>query len=244
MDPLLNKTSQLLRSSNGVVFGENHLDPNAANWITENLAQLKENGVETVFLEIAREQQPMLDSFATGSITEEKMRHSIRHGGASQANETAVEDIIVEAKRLGINIIAVDLNADPTPYKQDAFGRFVPDTYNDDRLQHSNPAWAERVNEIMAQKPEESKYIMLAGAAHTNKTDDFRYRGIDKILGIPSIDIYSADLVKKNNDLRSYGYGYSQIDPDIINSTRPIIFDHPEKNGGDFAAFVPIPTPR
>ena len=67
----------------------------------------------------------------------------------------------------------------------DRDGRLVEDKYDDDRLIYSNPAWARRVNETMSSQPDGSKYVMLAGADHTNKTGHPERRGVDYLLGIP-----------------------------------------------------------
>lgn len=246
MDILFDKTSELLNHSNGIAYGENHLSPNAGQWIKSKLEELQGLGVTTVFLEIDRDQQAMLDDFESGSINEQEMRDAI-----SQMNDTASEDIIIEAKRLGIQIVAVDTDIDPTPYLDDngrptAFpssfdvleGKYKTDDYDNDRLNYSNPSWADRVTDTMASQPDGAKYVMLVGAAHTNLTDDPRYRGVDKILGIPSIDIFSEQDVQNNNSL-SGTFGHAVIDSSITQSNEPAVIDHPTKNGATLAAFVP-----
>lgn len=247
MDELLNKTSALLKHSNGIVYGENHLSPNAGQWVRSNIENLKELGLTTIFLEIKRDQQNMLDDFATGKITEHDMRDSI-----SQLNAEATENIIIEAKRLGLQVIAVDLK-DPTPYldsnnkptwKRFDFdsiaGEHQKDEYDLDRLEYSNPAWADKVTKTMSEQPDSAKYLMLVGSDHTNLTDDPRYRGVDKILGIPSIDIYSEEDVKRNNSpYITTIFNNAIIDPSITQSNTPVVLDHPKKDEGTFAAFVP-----
>jgi hypothetical protein len=146
-------------------------------------------------MEIKDHKQPIIDAFKQDEASVEDLRAAL-----TGMNDEAHENLIIAAREQGLTVIAMDLE-DPTKYKQDRDGRWVEDVYDYDRLQYSNPAWARRVNETMENQPEGARYIMLAGAAHTNKGDDPRYSGVDSILGIPSIDIMSTEGAERKNFL-------------------------------------------
>lgn len=240
-DPILQRTSELLRESNGIVFGENHLTPIAPDWIRTNLASLKQSGVTTLFMEIKDHRQPIIDGYFSGTVSEADLRNEL--GGA---NDTAFENLIVEARAQGIRVVAMDLE-DPTIMIRDRDGRLVEDTYDQDRLIYSNPTWARRVQETMAAQPAGSRYVMLAGADHTNKTGHPERRGVDDLLGIPSIDLMTTEAAQSHNrfsaDANSYrsqnGMSLLALIPEDVVLSKDIKLSGGLDRSSDYVAVIP-----
>ncbi|MFZ4124596.1 MAG: ChaN family lipoprotein [Rickettsiales bacterium] len=194
MDALLQRTREALNTNRGIVLGENHLTPVVPDWVRSNLSTLRESGVTTLFMEIKDHRQPFIDNFFAGQISEDELRNAI-----NGMNDTAFENLIIEAKNQGIRVIAMDLE-DPTQYIRDRNGGWVRDEYDNDRLTYSNPIWAQRITEYMSLQPDAGRYVVIAGMLHTNPDASSPQRGVDAMLGIPSIDVYTAAMASSANN--------------------------------------------
>lgn len=231
-DEILEKSLALLKSNQGIVYGENHSSSATADWMRANLKTLKMAGVTTLFMEIKDQHQPVIERFMQGKADRANLRAAI-----AGWNADAFCDLIVEAKAQGIKIIAMDVN-DPTPYKYEGRKR-VKDERDLDRLDYSNPAWAARVrNHIKGH--EKTKFIMLCGAEHT-KTLALSHparKGVDVLLAVPSIDIYDSDRAKLHNSIAVKAE--SKIPEDIINSGKVELTDPIEFKGNKYSDYLGV----
>jgi hypothetical protein len=173
-DPILKQSLELLGKHPGIVYGENHLSSATPDWVCSNLRSLKAAGATTLFLEIKNKNQPWISDFLKGKLSESDFRSRMK-GTTVCSDSVGMANLIVEAKKQSINVVAMDIE-DPTPYVIKN-GERVKDVYDEDRLEYSNPAWAKTVNDQMKQQSNGAKYIMIAGNGHTNKMNDKSTRG-------------------------------------------------------------------
>jgi hypothetical protein len=232
-DPILKQSLELLGKYPGIVYGEACFSSATPDWARSNLGSLKAAGVTTLFVEIKNKNQPWISDFLKGKLDEDDFRSRMKRTTAC-SDLVGMANLIVEAKKLSINVVAMDVE-DPTPHVMKD-GLRVENDYDKHRLQYSNPAWAKTVNE----KSNGAKYIMIAGNAHTNKINDPSLRGVDSILNIPSIDIFSNDLAINENKVadilgRKHDIPDSAIRPDANTIVRGTV------ETSDFIAVVPNP---
>jgi hypothetical protein len=236
-DPILKQSLELLGKYPGIVYGENHLSSATPDWVRSNLRSLKAAGVTTLFLEIKNKNQPWISDFLKGKLGESEFRSRMK--GTGCLDSVGMANLIVEAKKLSINVVAMDIE-DPTPYVMKN-GQLVKDDYDEDRLQYSNPVWAKTVNEQMKPQSNGAKYIMIAGNGHTNKMNAKSYRGVDSILNIPSIDIFSSSLARNENKAaEALGIEHPIPDSAIRPNANTIVRGTDETS--DFIAVVPNPA--
>jgi hypothetical protein len=237
-DPILKQSLELLGKHPGIVYGENHLSSATPDWVCSNLRSLKAAGATTLFLEIKNKNQPWISDFLKGKLSESDFRSRMK-GTTVCSDSVGMANLIVEAKKQSINVVAMDIE-DPTPYVIKN-GERVKDVYDEDRLEYSNPAWAKTVNDQMKQQSNGAKYIMIAGNGHTNKMNDKSTRGVDSILNIPSIDIFSSSLARNENKAadalgQKREIPDSAIRPDANTIVRGTV------KASDFIAIVPDPA--
>ena len=237
-DPILKQSLELLGKHPGIVYGENHLSSATPDWVCSNLRSLKAAGATTLFLEIKNKNQPWISDFLKGKLSESDFRSRMK-GTTVCSDSVGMANLIVEAKKQSINVVAMDIE-DPTPYVIKN-GERVKDVYDEDRLEYSNPAWAKTVNDQMKQQSNGAKYIMIAGNGHTNKMNDKSTRGVDSILNIPSIDIFSNSLARDaNKDADTLGRKHPIPNSAIRPHANTIVRGTVETS--DFIAIVPDPA--
>lgn len=156
------------------MFGDNHTTAVAPDWVRANLAELRSSGVTQLFMEIPERNQPIIEQFYAGAATEQDLRDNI--GGL---NSEAFVDLIVASRQAGIRVTAMDVNYT------------IPDNY---RLSVANAHWQEIIEHTMEGEQSGSRFVVLAGMRHTDKSTELAHRGIDAMLGVPSIDIYDNQI--------------------------------------------------
>ena len=88
---------------------------------------------------------------------------------------------------------------------------------------------------------------MLAGAAHTNKTGHPERRGVDDLLGIPSIDLMTTEAAQSHNrfsaDANNYrsqnGMSLLALIPDDVVLSKDIKLSDGLDRSSDYVAVIP-----
>lgn len=209
---------QELRASGqrGFVIGDNHDQLSTPVYLRDNMARLKEMGINKLYVEFNDDIKPMLAALSTPKAQDELRDHlsatmAPLHPLAGQAQY----EMIRAAHEAGLKVVPID---------KDNSGAFSPE-----RLEKADKAMAEAVR---ADDNGKDGYLVVVGTGHTyaanlglscidNKTGAFygadksqckpddKYLspqgGLDAQLGIPSIDVLpeAGPLAVFNNTAKS-----------------------------------------
>lgn len=179
----------VLWANPGIFLGEAHDDNAPPAFMIENMSKLKEMGVEVLFLEMVYSRnQKLIDDYYKDDAALDKLKASILEGWSDHGKE-AVEryvEIIKAAKKAGVKVVAIDV-----PYVAEPYSSF-------ERLVTSNAQWYKTIKQYLKDN-EVQKYIVYGGTNHSAAATP---KGIDYMLGIPSIDFKmgEAAFVARGDD--------------------------------------------
>lgn len=210
-----NQLLQLVNKNEGIVIGESHRHISPKKLLFDNMAELKKQGVDTIYMEhlMRVTHQKMLDDyFASPS---DKMPVMLRDYLIKQDRDQLVTNdptypysflgVVMQAKQQGIRVVAFDNQASYVPHditKDNARGD------PDNRCLYMNYLAAKTVQEDRT--PGQGKYIVFCGSKHINNSVS-EVNGITELLGTPSV------LVQDKEDLLPEEAAITQTDkvPDV-----------------------------
>ncbi len=210
--------SHLLNESDGVCIGEVHNDKFSKKILIDNMAELKEKGVNTIYLEhlFGEEHQKLLDQFYESSSNEMplKLKKHLKNLDYGQIWDDDIRKkygftaLVKAAKKYGIRIHAID---EENLYKTGGDGLYVSN--NEQRIAGLNYFASEEINRHRQEIAGEGRYIVFVGSAHVGL--DFHnneyIHGIDNLLNIPSIVFNSRDKDEKAQILAAPNLLYSSF---------------------------------
>lgn len=184
-----------IQFNKGLVIGERHRDKSPKQFLIDNMALLKSQGVTTLYMEHLLHEchQEMLDAYLKSPIDApmpKRLELYLRHLDFEQELDGSATyiNIVKSAKENGIRVVAIDSEAT----YQIGITRNLSDL-NDtqlsiDRLKAMNISMLER----FSQYNDGGKYIAFIGSGHVSTCNGVP--GVSDLLGCPNIVIH--DLKK------------------------------------------------
>jgi hypothetical protein len=192
--------SEILESAltkfDGCVIGEYHGDPVPRSFIYDNLAKMKQNGVDTLFIEhLKYEMQGALDDYfesPPGTKLPESLalqlaiieKASISHAqrGGFQGPRIPIQEIICRAKSLGIRVVGID-----TSLARAVNTSFLP--------HHRIRTMNYHAEQIMQHEKGSGKFVAWVGASHGSNYHNKEgvIPGIAELLRCPALHIHQAE---------------------------------------------------
>lgn len=183
----------------GMVLSESHSDEATKKFIIDNMANLKAQGVDTIYLEVLREEyQPMIDEYLSSGKKkampyglERFIDSSDQNFGLLDKYPNNLKGIVDKAKQLGLNVKGIDTVLAARSGTGGLEGRVR-------RMNHF-------AAETIKNDPERAgKFIALIGAAHAytheNSTGDKGYAGIAQLLDTIAVKIEGGSVTLQNED--------------------------------------------
>lgn len=228
-DAIISKVKRLLGEYAGVFLGEIHHKSGTLDWLKSHMQELKDAGVTRLYIEhVAAEKQEYLDNYMANIPG---AREALRHNGLIVGfRDESYMEVLDAAKEAGIKLVAIDHdNMAQAQQKglEDIGYNFEGSSY---RTRISNPFWKKIIKGDFADATPGEKYIVWGGMKHSN-----RVNGIDKMLGIPSIDLVDGlSLLLRGN------LGTTVPEPEDrtkLHGDKPIVY--PGNSESSFAAYIP-----
>ncbi|MCE5294783.1 MAG: membrane-targeted effector domain-containing toxin [Chlamydiales bacterium] len=172
----------LLDEHDGIIFGENHKDNAARKYLVENMAEMKEKGVDTLFFEhICYDTfQTYLDAYfesESDELTEPLKQFIANIEQPGSPKEYCFKDVIVAAKKANIRIVAIDTSV--------SYSCGVDRKLGVVNSEERNIAMNYVATKII-EREKKGKYIALMGSSHVAS----RYAnipGVAELLHQPSV---------------------------------------------------------
>jgi uncharacterized iron-regulated protein len=200
--PEILAVKESLEKHNLALIGEAHDDPEARNFIKDNLCALE---IDTLYVEaLTTDFQEKINNFDVDRNTKEDMRVLVMHsiGYENPRNDfsklpqfqkdmiRSYVDFFWSVKQKGIDIVPLE---DPSAKKnfknqEDKYGELKSAEW---RLATTNPLWASRIKEYVEKNPEK-RGVALIGAGHQRLS--FGVLGVSDFLRIPYTDISGSTL--------------------------------------------------
>jgi hypothetical protein len=184
-DALSGKSGQelveaLLEDREGIVLGEDHSDMAAQEFLYDNLDHLKDQGVDTIYVEhIVREAQPLVDSwFSTDepSCPAPLKKALLAIGVRDTAYPKNLIGVLEKAKARGLRVVGIDTSL----AKKD-----MDPTVEDDLSERVSRMNALAMDTVVGDSGRKGKFVTLAGMAHNKKhSGDPLVPGIGDLLGV------------------------------------------------------------
>jgi hypothetical protein len=173
--------SDILSHNKGVMIGDNHGDNRIINFMQENISNFRQQGISKLFIEmIASEDQNKIDELLEKGDKSALINYFNDNGWGKSENWTEnLSNFILEAYNQGISIKGIDTNE-------------TNDIDLTHRLSVSNPHWASIVRSNTQDMNDSERFIVFGGAGHS--ADFSANQGVDKLLGIPSVDFVDVNL--------------------------------------------------
>ena len=167
----------LLKRNRGVMFGDIHGNAKVLDTMSMFLPHLASSGAKVFFVEMIKSaDQAVLDRFMQTGDVSALAKHLIATGwdkGNDGRWATQLASVLNNARKLGMKLVGID----------------VKNTGNS-RLESSNTPWASKIEETMRTMPREAKCVLFGGLGHSA---NYQFnKGVDALLGIPSIDFVSS----------------------------------------------------
>lgn len=185
----------LLSENEGIAIGELHEDQASKKLLIDNMPRLKQQGVETIFLEhISDTFQDALDAFYASPTLEMPralrlvLEREDRNRGLTSKPYNFV-NLVLQAKRCGIRVVAIETYAS---YFQPSFH---DDNFTHIRCSMMNYVAANAFEKNRKSKDNPGKYLFFVGSAHINKAYS-GVAGISEITGCPTLVV--EDKVEHN----------------------------------------------
>lgn len=148
-----------VKNNRVVGLGETH---SAVNGLREDgralIPEFVKNGVTHMAVEIDKSLQPKLDEFLAGKITREEFKESFSPGSAKIDTQDSWFDMLKEAHKAGLKIVAVDDVPPEAKTKPNA-------ELNDDVRDHRDKKMAENVSAIL-KSDAKAKAVFWVGSDH------------------------------------------------------------------------------
>jgi hypothetical protein len=210
------------QGSSGLVVGENHYRPDAVGFLDRNMSHLKEQGVDTLFLEYDREKLPQLNTLLRlegSAIADPDLKAQWE---AARRNLGPKFDLLSHAVRNGIEIKAVDSWA----AAYDGNGTMSVQT----RKATMNHLAQMEINKHQAQHG--GKWIALVGSGHASDhvVDGVAIPGIASTTGARSLSFFHGRPGASAGAHRVVSVNQSYLDIYGSQSRPDIIVDVPRKS--------------
>lgn len=180
----------LLSKNAGIFFGDEHGTIEVVDTFSGLLPTLKASGVRVLFVEIVPSTDPILEKFQKDGDAKALKAHLIELGWDIGADGKWIDHLVnmlAETRKNGIKLCGIDEETDSR--------RLSPD----DRLERANVHWAWAIRETLAKQPKNEKYVVFGGLGHSKNSSG--NKGIEVLLGIPSITPYLASELKRDQAL-------------------------------------------
>ena len=201
----LDLTSQLLAKNQGVFIGEKHKEPMARDFLRDNMASLKSQGVKAIFLEcVEKKNQAFINAFYEARTPADEQKALARLESVLQSTwgypPKDYLALIQSAKQHGVHAFGIDERNGP-------FAGRVPED-NGRNTMWRNQFWARTTNEVMSKEfSNRDKFVLLGGNAHAagklsyippdvGKPETVPIYGADHALQIPSIRFENSQETK------------------------------------------------
>ena len=185
---------KLLQNNDGLALLDRHSQSVEFDFVAENIDVFSQNGVTQIYIElprdlfIAKNGNNLLDQFNNseyGSPVEQIFLQKVADVIGYEASKQPVAKTLLEAKKHGIKIIAMDINEE-NPYIN-----------LKDRATACNIVWTRNINKGNRKLASNEKFIVIGGASHFKVNDPkkspyFRSGVVDELLDIPSISFKPA----------------------------------------------------
>ena len=179
-----------VKENGGLLICENHGSPVAKDWITQNMAAMKESGVGVVYIEHMLEgnQQNLIDSFLK-SEKGSPMSPALKNFCNNDASRKPFADLLEAARENDMRVVGIGSSLAQTNTSENPHERIS--TFN------------ERAHEIITNdqfnhvEDPNKGYVLLAGQAHVifheglDKTKPLK--GLSHMLGARAIEINKTD---------------------------------------------------
>ena len=175
----------------GLCLDDNHGTADATNFLTDNMAGLKQQGVDTLFIEhLWQEYQPMLDDYVSGRVNDLPKPLETALGKLDGGGDR-FKRLVETAKAQGMRLVGLDSFEAKTPQDGD------PRSW-DERAVRFNATAADVVN----REKGNGQFVLMAGGAHNN-THFSGFPGLAQILGVPTVEAKGGKLaVSKETEQR------------------------------------------
>lgn len=176
----------LLEKNQGIVFADNHDDPNIPHYLSKQMPALAESGVKFLFVEMfgdTPEQRKWLEAFNTQNTHSEShmqtwLRKKWHH---PPRTENDYMTMLTAARDAGIKVIGIE------PESRNPFSP----------VKSSNESWVKTIRSTLEQHPD-AKFCILGGRFHTHEANQHsegtgadQSTGVDVMLGIPCVTLSS-----------------------------------------------------
>jgi hypothetical protein len=169
----------LLKQNRGLMFGDIHGETKVLDAMSAFLPHLAASGAKVFFVEMIKSaDQAVLDGFMRTGDVSALAKHLVATGwdkGEDGRWATQLASVLNEARKLGMKLVGIDVQHT-----------------GDSRLEASNPAWASTIEKTMRTMPREAKYVVFGGLGHSGNYP--LNKGVDALLGIPSVDFFSSQV--------------------------------------------------
>lgn len=194
-----------LEQAQGFMIGDIHGDTYITQFLANNMAQFRDEGVSVFFIEMIRSaDQEVLDRFMESGDPSELIAYLQPGWDKGPGWIDSVIDVIEAARQQGMQVVGIDI-----PYS------------GNDRLETSNPHWTQVIQNQMSVSAADEKYLIFGGGAHAG---DFPANtGVDARLGIMS-GSYQTTHSASDPD-RKVPAGEAQVNPNPNGSS--FIFGRP-----------------
>ncbi|MBL7480160.1 membrane-targeted effector domain-containing toxin [Legionella bononiensis] len=184
--------AELLKNNDGLCIGEIHKSLASKKFLIDNMAELKKQGVTTLFLEhlFSDTQTSLLNEYLDPLCTEMPLLLSLHldhldkgHGlrNIVDDNPYSFKGLIMSAKKHGMRIIPIDTSIS---YERDKNQIDSQDEHTP-RCVMMNYIAAQQFSKFKMQSPH-CKYVFFVGSAHINAVTS-TIPGIGEITGCPTI---------------------------------------------------------
>jgi len=204
----------LLAKNPGIFFGDWHGTTGVVDTFSSLLPTLKGSGVRILFVEMVPSSVPILEKFQKDGDTKALKERLDKLGWGKDGGGKWLDrlvNMLAEARRIGIKLIGID---ESYSYEKEPV------------VEQSNPHWATVIRATLAKGPKNEKYVIFGGLGHSaNYAEN---KGVNALLGIPSITPYTAD------DL-AYDQAVRKGSPSLPMTMAPgTVAPNPKSNESDF----------
>jgi len=182
--------TDLLSKNNGVAIADIHTKSDSLKLIADNMADYKNAGVDTVYMEIGNSEYQSLSSLSIeqlkekiNSRTPEEISAAISenkkhfHSDVGHDSYGDMMKVFLAAKENGVEIISIDKTGSARNFES----RNV-----EHRISSSNYEFTENIEQDRKQNHKEGKYLVFGGENHFGEKG--QQRGlVDEALGIPVV---------------------------------------------------------
>ncbi|WP_040501944.1 membrane-targeted effector domain-containing toxin [Herbaspirillum sp. YR522] len=174
--------SSVYQRHDGFFIGENHGETAVNSFLKTNMANLKANGVETIYMELSGDIiGEEIEKFNRGRFMSPQLRHYLTENlRESTDSPGGVVEIFEQAGRHGIAIKPIDTYA-ASRLKVDISG---------DRLKAMNYYALRKIEEDQRAHP--GKWLAVVGGSHLDKTSTLGIPSLGTLLGVPSMKVRTA----------------------------------------------------